>query len=158
LGVNVSLAWKNFDFNMFWAGKFGNKIYNQLRKNLLNFNVDNIPADVTPWTWDNPSAEYPRMLAGTTSNNIEYCDRFLENGTYFRLKNVQLGYTLPANLSQKIYLQKVRAYVSGTNLITLTGYKGYDPDIICYYVYAQGIDSGQYPSMRQVNFGLQVTF
>ena len=158
LGVNVTLAYKDFDFNMFWAGKFGNKIYNQLRKNLLNFNVDNIPADVTPWTWDNPSNEYPRMLAGTTSNNIEYCDRFLENGTYFRLKNVQLGYTLPASLSQKIYVQKVRAYVSGTNLITLTGYKGYDPDIICGNVYAQGIDSGQYPSARQLNFGLQVTF
>lgn len=158
LGLNVSLNWRNFDFNMFWAGKFGNKIYNQLRKNLLNFNVDNIPADVSPWTWDNPSSEYPRMLAGTTSNNIEYCDRFLESGTYFRLKNIQLGYTLPAKLSQKIFVQKLRVYVSGTNLVTLTGYKGYDPDIISTDVYQQGIDGGQYPSCRQMNFGLQVTF
>ena len=158
LGLNVSLNWHNFDFNMFWAGKFGNKIYNQLRKNLLNFNVDNIPADVSPWTWDNPSSEYPRMLAGTTSNNIEYCDRFLESGTYFRLKNIQLGYTLPAKLSQKIFVQKLRVYVSGTNLVTLTGYKGYDPDIISTDVYQQGIDGGQYPSCRQMNFGLQVTF
>ncbi|MCR5271115.1 MAG: TonB-dependent receptor [Prevotella sp.] len=158
LGLNVSLAYKGFDFNMFWAGKFGNKIYNELRKNLLNFNVDNIPADAAPWTWDNPSTEYPRMLAGTTSNNIGYCDRFLENGSYFRLKNLQLGYTLPASLTQKAYIRKVRAYISGTNLLTITKYKGYDPDIICNNVYSQGIDNGQYPSSRQVNFGLQVTF
>lgn len=158
LGINVSLAYKGFDFNMFWAGKFGNKIYNDLRHNLLNFNVDNIPADVTPWTWDNPSTTYPRMLADANSNNISYCDRFLENGSYFRMKNVQLGYTLPSNLTKKIYIQKVRAYVSGTNLLTFTGYKGYDPDFICGNVFAQGIDNGQYPSSRQVNFGLQVTF
>ena len=158
VGLNASLQWRDFDFNMFWAGKFGHKIYNQLRKNLLNFNVDNIPADVEPWTWDNPSTEYPRMLAGTTSNNIEYCDRFLENASYFRLKNLQLGYTLPQAITKKIYVQKLRAYVSATNLLTITGYKGYDPDIISGSVYAMGIDSGQYPSSRQVNFGLQVTF
>lgn len=158
LGVNVSLSFKGFDFNMLWAGKFGNKIYNQLRKNLLNFNVDNIPADATPWTWDNPSTEYPRMLAGTTSNNIEYCDRFLESGTYFRLKNLQLGYTVPLSITSKFFVKRLRAYISATNLLTLTSYKGYDPDIICTNVYGQGIDGGQYPSCRQINFGLQVGF
>lgn len=158
LGLNMSLAYKGLDFNMFWAGKFGGKIFNQLRKNLLNFNVDNIPADVTPWTWDNPSNIYPRMLADANSNNIEYCDRFLESGTYFRLKNIQIGYTIPSSITRKVYVQKVRAYVSGTNLLTLTKYKGYDPDFISYNVYEQGICGGQYPSSRQVNFGLQVTF
>lgn len=157
LGFNVSLAWKNFDFNMLWAGKFGNKIYNQVRANTLNFNVDNIPADVRPWTWDNPSNEYPRMYANSTDNN-KASDRFLESGTYFRLKNIQLGYTLPQSIAKILNLQKLRAYISGSNLVTFTGYKGYDPDIICTYVYAQGIDSGQYPSSRQLNFGLQVTF
>lgn len=158
LGLNMSLAYKGLDFNMFWAGKFGGKIFNQLRKNLLNFNVDNIPADVTPWTWDNPSNIYPRMLADANSNNIEYCDRFLESGTYFRLKNIQIGYTIPSSITRKVYVQKVRAYVSGTNMLTLTKYKGYDPDFISYNVYEQGICGGQYPSSRQVNFGLQVTF
>lgn len=158
LGLNASLAYKDFDVNMFWAGKFGHKIFNNLRRNLLNFNVDNIPNDVSPWTVDHPSNTYPRMLADANSNDIAYCDRFLENGTYFRLKNIQIGYTLPRALTKKIYIQKVRAYVSGTNLLTLTGYKGYDPDIINGYVYALGIDNGQYPSNRQVNIGLQVTF
>ena len=157
LGLNVNLTYKDFDFYMMWEGKFGNKIYNQTRANLLNFNVDNIPADVTPWTWDNPSTVYPRMYANSTDNN-KSSDRFLENGRYFRMNAIQLGYTLPASLSKKIYIQRCRVYVSGTNLITLTGYKGYDPDIICTDVYAQGIDSGQYPSTRQINFGLQLTF
>lgn len=157
LGFNFSLAYKDFDFNMFWAGKFGNKIYNQVRANTLNFNVDNIPADATPWTWDNPSNEYPRMYANSTDNN-KASDRFLEDGTYFRLKNIQLGYNVPSSILKKLYIQKLRAYISGTNLITFTKYKGYDPDIICTDVYAQGIDSGQYPSARQLNFGLQITF
>ena len=157
LGLNASFSWKNIDFNMFWAGRFGNKILNEVRKNTLNFNVDNIPADVTPWTWDNPSTEYPRMYANSTDNN-KASDRFLESGSFFRLKNVQLGYTLPQELTSKAYIQKVRVYVSGTNLLTFTKYKGYDPDIICGDVYYQGVDWGQYPSMRQVNFGLQVTF
>jgi len=157
LGLNVSIAWKGFDFNMFWAGKFGNKILNEVRKNTLNFNVDNIPADVAPWTWENPSTEYPRMYANSTDNN-KASDRFLENGTYFRLKNIQLGYTIPQRLTKKAYIEKVRAYVSGTNLLTITKYKGYDPDIICGDVYYQGVDWGQYPSLRQINFGLQVEF
>ena len=157
LGFNASLAWKGFDFNMFWAGKFGHMIYNQVRASTLNFNVDNIPADVTPWTWDNPSNEYPRMYANSTDNN-KGSDRFLEKASFFRLKNIQLGYTLPESLCKKVSLRKVRAYVSGTNLVTLTSYKGYDPDIICTDGYGQGIDSGQYPSTRQINIGLQITF
>lgn len=157
LGLNLTLGYKGFDFTMFWAGKFGNKLYNNVRHGLLNFNVDNIPADVTPWTWENPSDTYPRMYANSTQNNNS-SDRFLENGSYFRLKNLQLGYSLPSAITKKIALQKVRAYVSGTNLITLTGYKGYDPDVICGDVFNQGRDYGQYPSLRQVNVGLQVTF
>ena len=97
------------------------------------------------------------MYANSTDNN-KGSDRFLEDGSYFRLKNVQLGYTLPLSLSKKLGVQKLRAYVSGSNLLTLTGYKGYDPDIICTNVYEQGLDYGQYPSNRQLNFGVQVTF
>lgn len=157
LGFNVSLTWRDFDFNMFWAGKFGNKIYNGVRASTMNFNVDNIPADVDPWTWDNPSTKYPRMYANSTDNN-KASDRHLESGSYFRLKDIQLGYTLPVSLSSKFFVKRLRAYVSGTNLITISPYKGFDPDIICTDVYEQGIDWGQYPSTRQVNFGLQVTF
>lgn len=97
------------------------------------------------------------MYANSTDNN-KASDRFLENGSFFRLKNIQLGYTLPQALTRKAYMQKVRVYASATNLLTITGYKGYDPDIICGDVYYQGVDWGQYPSTRQFNLGLQVTF
>lgn len=157
VGLNFTMSWKGFDFNMFWAGKLGNKIYNNARANLMQFNVDNIPADVTPWTWDQPSDIYPRMYA-TSTQNRNASDRFLENGSFFRLKNIQLGYTIPQEATKKIAVQKIRAYVSGSNLLTLGGYKGYDPDLICNNVYEQGVDGGQYPSLRQVNFGLQITF
>ncbi len=157
-GLNVSLAWKGIDFNMFWTGRYGNKIFNDLRYATLAFTVDNLPADVDPWTWDNPSTEYPRMFSGSTDNNLYYVDRFLEDGSFFKLKNIQLGYTLPDAWMKKISVQKLRLYVSGQNLLTLTKYKGYDPDIICTNVFGQGNDTGQYPSTRQFTVGLQLTF
>lgn len=156
-GLNFSCSWKGIDFNMFWAGKQGNKIFNDVRYATLAFTVDNLPADVTPWTWDNPSTEYPRMYASSTDNNLSNVDRFLEDGSFLRLKNIQLGYTFPEELTKKIYVRKLRAYVSGQNLLTITKYKGYDPDIICG-VWNQGNDTGQYPSTRQLTLGLQVTF
>lgn len=157
-GLNFSCEWNGIDFNMFWAGKYGNKIFNDVRFNTLAFTVDNIPEDVNPWTWDNPSTEYPRMYSASTLNNTYYVDRFLENGSYLRLKNIQLGYTFPEKWMKKISVTKLRAYVSGANLLTITKYKGYDPDIICTDVFGQGNDTGQYPSTRQVTVGLQVSF
>ena len=156
-GLNFSCEWKGIDFNMFWAGKQGNKIFNDVRYATLAFTVDNLQADVSPWTWDNPSDEYPRMYASSTDNNLSNVDRFLENGSFLRLKNIQIGYTFPSELTKKFYVQKLRAYVSGQNLLTITKYKGYDPDII-NGVWDQGNDTGQYPSTRQVTLGLQVTF
>ena len=157
-GFNVSAAWKGIDFNMFWVFKYGNKVFNDVRYNTLSFNVNNIPADVDPWTWDNPSTEYPRMYANSTTNNQYQVDRFLEDGSYLRLSNLQLGYTFPAKWLKKIYMQKLRVYVSGVNLWTITKYKGYDPDVINGDVFAQGLDWGGYPSPRQVSAGVQVTF
>ncbi|MCD8385327.1 MAG: TonB-dependent receptor [Bacteroidales bacterium] len=157
-GLNVTLSWKGWDFNMLWSGRYGNKIYNAVRQSMLNFTVDNIPADVYPWTWDNPSDTYPRMYANSTDNNLTYCDRFLEDGSFARLKNLMLGYTLPQSLTQKFFVEKLRLYVSGQNLLTITKYKGYDPDITCSDVFGQGVDSGQFPNARQFTCGLQVTF
>ena len=143
---------------MFWAGRYGNKIFNDVRYATLAFTVDNLPADVNPWTWDNPSNEYPRMYSGSTDNNLYYVDRFLEDGSYLRLKNIQIGYTFPEKWLKKLSISRLRAYVGGSNLLTITKYKGYDPDIICTDVFGQGNDTGQYPSTRQLNVGLQVSF
>lgn len=157
-GLTFSCEWKGIDFNMFWAGRYGNKIFNDVRYVTLAFTVDNLPADVNPWTWDNPSNEYPRMYSGSTDNNLYYVDRFLEDGSYLRLKNIQIGYTFPEKWLKKLSISRLRAYVGGSNLLTITKYKGYDPDIICTDVFGQGNDTGQYPSTRQLNVGLQVSF
>lgn len=158
-GLNFNAAWKGIDFTMFWTCSYGNKIFNVQRKSLLNLNVDNIPEDETPWTWDNPSMTVPRPIAGTTDNNLAQVDRFLENGSYLRLKNLQLGYTLPAQWTKRISVDRCRIYISGQNLWTITKYKGYDPEVISNdVVYGQGNDEGGYPPVRTYNIGLQISF
>ena len=155
-GLNFTAEWKGIDFNMFWTSRYGNKIYNNVWVSCLQFKVDNIPAEARPWTWDNPSTEYPRMYANATDNTMA-SDRFIEDGSFLRLKNLQLGYTVPQNITRKFYVEKLRVYVSGQNLWTITKYKGYDPDIVGG-VFAQGIDGGHFPNARQFSVGLQVSF
>ena len=155
-GLNFTAEWRGFDFNMFWNSRFGNKIYNNVWVSCLQFKVDNIPSEVRPWTWDNPSNEYPRMYSGST-DNTQTSDRFVENGSFIRLKNLQLGYTLPVELTRKFFVEKLRIYVSAQNLCTITKYKGYDPDIVGG-VFSQGIDGGHFPNARQYSAGIQVSF
>lgn len=157
-GLNVSAEYKGIDFTMSWTSCYGNKIFNAQRYSLLSFNVDNYPEDVDPWTWDNPSTEYPRPYASSTDNTKVQCDRFLEDGSYLRLKNLQIGYTLPKTVVSKIGVGNCRVYISGQNLLTVTKYKGYDPEIIVSDVFGQGNDYGSYPPVRSYNVGLQVSF
>lgn len=157
-GLNVSADFRGLDFTMFWTSSYGNKIFNVQRYDLLKFDVDNYPEDVDPWTWDKPSTIYPRPYASSTENRRAQSDRFLEDGSYVRLKNLQFGYSLPQNLVNRIGATKCRVYISGQNLITLTGYKGYDPEIINWDVFGQGNDLGGYPPVRSYNVGLQLSF
>jgi len=157
-GLNFSANYQGIDFTMFWNLCYGNKIYNAQRYSLLAFNVDNYPADVDPWTWDNPSTEYPRPYASSTDNTKAQSDRFLEDGSYIRLKNLQIGYSIPQKLGSKVGINKCRLYVSTQNLLTITKYKGYDPEIISGDVFGQGNDYGNYPPVRSYNVGLQVSF
>lgn len=155
-GLNFTAEWRGIDFNMFWTSRYGNKIYNNVWVSCLQFKVDNIPVEAQPWTWDNPSTEYPRMYANATENT-NASDRFIENGSFLRLKNLQLGYTLPQEISRKFFVERLRVYVSAQNLWTITKYKGYDPDILGG-VFSQGIDGGHFPNARQFSAGLQVSF
>lgn len=155
-GLNFTAEYKGFDFNMFWTSRYGNKIYNNVWVALLQYTVDNIPVEARPWTWDNPSNEYPRMYADATDNN-QASDRFVEDGSFLRLKNIQLGYTLPQDITRKFFVERLRLYVSAQNLWTITKYKGYDPDIIGG-VFSQGIDGGHFPNARQFSAGLQISF
>ena len=154
--LNFTCSWKGIDFNMFWDSRTGNKIYNQVYVSLLQFTVDNLPADVNPWTWDNPSDIYPRMYSGS-SDNTQGSDRFIEDGSFLRLKNIQLGYTFPQHITRKFYVDNLRVYFGVQNVFTATKYKGYDPDIVGG-VFSQGIDGGHFPNCRAFNVGLQINF
>lgn len=157
-GFNFSAEYKGIDLTMFWTSSYGNKIFNAQRYELLRFDVDNSPADALPWTWDNPSNEYPRPYASSTDNRLAQTDRFIESGSYLRLKNLQIGYNIPQVWLRNLSVQKCRIYVSGQNLWTITGYKGYDPELLNSDVFGQGNDTGGYPPVRTFNVGLQVTF
>jgi len=174
LGFDLSASYKGFDLNVFVAGVYGNKIYNTNLFDLVGmdrlFNSDVRVLD--RWTESNHSNTIPR--AGTVASNVAASDRFVENGSYTKLKNITLGYTVPGSLL-KNKLAKVRIYVSAQNLICLTKYSGLDPEVGTYTAtgtilgqigtpqtttqnYANGIDVGNYPIPKSVIAGFQITF
>ena len=103
------------------------------------------------WTPENRNAKYPRLSTDARLNGGKYSDWWVKNGTYIRLKNAQIGYTLPTELTRKVGIEKVRAYVSGSNLFTLTGVKYFDPEM-------PNVNQGYYPQQRVYEFGLNITF
>lgn len=153
-------SWKNFDFSMMWYGQFGNKIYNisewqgrlfSDNSNYLNFKKGEEPYQV------NPKSNTPRIIYGDARNN-KAADRFLENGSYFRMKTVSLGYTFDSHLLNTFGLDKLRFYVTGNNLLTITAYRGIDPDFANGNIWNPGTNGFEYPNTRSVLFGLDVTF
>lgn len=158
-GFTVTAAWKGFDVLIFGQGAGGNKIYQGLRR--LDIQTANYStAALHRWTGPGTSNDYPRLVDGDPNNNFIYPSTFyLESGAYFRIKNLQIGYTLPQSLLRKATLQKVRVYVSGYNLITFTHYTGYDPEIGGINNQNNvGIDRGFYPQARSFQAGLSVGF
>lgn len=159
-GLNVSAQYKGFDFNMFWTAVYGNKIFSVQRLAIEGMGgPDNMPAYLNPWTWDNPSETDPRPVKGTTDNAKAQTDRWLEDGSYIRMRNIQLGYSVPESIIQKTgIIEMCRVYVSGQNLLTFTKYLGYDPEIAGNSVFGQGNDWGGYPPVRTIMLGLQLSF
>jgi TonB-linked SusC/RagA family outer membrane protein len=151
-GLTFTASYKNFDILIFGQGQAGNKIFQGLhRLDILTANYTK--AALGRWTGPGTSTVWPRLTDNDTNNNFEYNSSFyLQSGTYFRIKTLQLGYTLDKNLAQKIGLQRLRVYVTGQNLVTFTKYSGYDPDI------AGSVDEGFYPQARTFIVGLNVGF
>jgi hypothetical protein len=108
------------------------------------------------WTGPGTSNTEPRPSFG--GYNYTPSDRFIQNGSFLRLRNLSLGYTLPQSISQKLYLQNLRFYVKGTNLFTLTEFTGYTPEIGSSDVLSNGIDNGIYPISAIYSFGMNITF
>lgn len=168
-GLNFDVTYKTWDFNLYFYGTYGNKILNYIESNLQSFQkrgsegVENVSVAYfqNHWTPTNPSNTYARALANddNTLNNVP-SSAWIENGSYLRLKNLTVGYTLPGALSSRFSLSKLRLYVSTQNLFTITKYSGLDPEIGIQGGNAtqNGVDNGTYPSSRFYTFGLNVTF
>lgn len=154
-GITASASWNNFDITAFGQGVSGNMIFQGLRRlDILTANYTT--AALGRWTGTGISQAFPRLIDGDPNHNFTYPSAFyLSNGAYFRIKVLQLGYTLPQNIAHVIGLQKARIYISGKNLVTFTEYTGYDPEIGGS---SYGIDRGIYPQARSYTVGLDVTF
>ena len=156
----LNAEWKNFDFGMMWYGQFGNKIYNvtKWQGRLFSDNSNYIRYDKGEEPYQvNPDSNTPRIIYGDQRNSMD-SDRFLENGSFFRMKNISLGYSLPKELVNNFGIDKLRLYVAGNNLITFTKYSGLDPDFVNTNVWNRGTDSFAFPNTRSVMFGLDLTF
>lgn len=166
-GVNLTASFKNFDLSVFFQGAYGNKIYMQINQDIegfyRGFTVTQRYFDER-WTGEGTSNTQPKASWTTKSNNARPSSRFLEDGSYLRLKNLQLGYTIPAKTLKITGLSQTRVYVSGTNLFTLTRYSGLDPEMTVSDNSkgegdrASGIDWGTYPSAMTLMFGIDITF
>lgn len=154
-GLTLNLDYKGFDFMVFAQGAGGNKIFQGLRRlDIGNSNYQTVA--LSRWTGEGSSNTFPRLTSNDTNGNFgRMSDFYLEDGGYARLKLVQLGYTLPARIADKISAGRIRLYITGENLLTLTKYTGYDPEIGGGVF---GIDKGFYPQARSFIGGIQVQF
>lgn len=155
-GFGFSLQWKSFDFSAFFQG-VGHVSFSTLTDQTLGFNARNsreanIFADVYDnyWTPDRLDAKYPRLYIGTNNNNNQASTFWMANGSYMRLKNLEIGYTLPKRISTKLAMQNLRVYLSGVNLLTFTSFKLWDPDL--------QTGATNYPNNRIINIGLTIGF
>ncbi len=153
-------SYKNFDFSMLWYGVAGNKIYNGIGYNLSNMSGGSnyLSSTLDAWTPDNKNTSVPRAVLGDPNGNAKVAsDRYLEDGGYLKLKNLQLGYNLPKSLLDKVSIDKLRVYVGGQNLLTITDYSGLDPEI-SRSVFNTGTDTSVYPQTRMLTAGVQLSF
>ncbi len=153
----------NFDLSIFFQGSQGNRMANLNLFDLQNFNGQNnvlASAALDRWTPSNPSTKYPRALAAGSLDNGIFSSNIVEDASYLRLKNVSLGYRVPASLTQKARVKSLRIYASATNLWTRTNYSGYDPEANTFgqNTAVIGVDRGGYPQAKTYLVGLNIGF
>jgi TonB-linked SusC/RagA family outer membrane protein len=166
-GLNVMMGYKNFDLSVFFQGAYGQKILSVLNRDIEGFyRAFNVTERyyTNHWTPEHPNNQYPRASWDASGNNAQISSRFLEKGSYTRLKNIQIGYSLPKEVLQRYGFSALRIYLSGTNLFTFTKYSGMDPEMTVSDNSktegdkANGIDWGTYPAAKSYNFGVNLTF
>ena len=159
-GVNVSLAYNNFDIYAFFNGSVGNDIYhyNKIYSHFPTFFNGNRSADVLDsWTPSNTDTDMPALSETISNSETQPNSWFVEDGSYVKLRTLQIGYTLPSSAISKLGISNARIYVSGNNLLTLSKYSGMDPEIGGSPLNL-GVDSGEYPQAVVTSLGLNITF
>jgi len=158
-GLNLNAGYKGFDISAFLQGSQGNDIYNYV-KIFTDFptfvNGNRSVRVLDSWTPTNTDAALPALSNSIQNSETQPNSYFVEDGSYLRLKNLQIGYALPEKIIGKIGLDSFRIYVQGTNLITLTGYDGFDPEVISNDNLNLGVDAGVTPQARIYTFGLNI--
>jgi len=155
MGANIGFTFKNWDFNAYAFASLGNEIVRNFERNQPNTNRTN--AFLGRWTGPGTTDSFPRVTVGATSNN-QFSDFFVEDGSYLRLQNVQVGYTLDSDLIANTGVEKFRVYASVNNAFTLTEYSGYDPSASNGAPIGGGIDQGFYPVPRIYMLGINMKF
>lgn len=161
-GFYLSADYKSFDLSVSFSGVNGNEIANvfsyyingpsALDNNMLQSRLDR-------WTGPGTSNTQPRVTVDNTQNHL-FSDLYIEDGSFLRLRNIQLGYTLPVGALKRLKIERLRVYVSADNLLTFTNYSGFDPEIGLPYndPFASGVDLGTYPQARTIIFGTNIKF
>lgn len=154
-GFNNTFSYKNFDLSIFFQGALGNQVWNGVRASheSMNSTYNQLASTLERWTGEGTSSSMPRAIYADPNNNSRASTRWLENGSYAKLKNLTFGYTLPENWTDRAKVKALRLYVSFDNLCTITNYSGLDPE-----VGLSGLDYGVYPSARTYMFGVSVKF
>ncbi len=155
MGLNLNAGYMGFDLSANMYAALGQEIIRNYERqqpyaNMLSYNINR-------WTGPGSTDEYPRLTTGATQNTV-FSDFYVEDGSFARLRNITLGYTLPGTLTKTIGVRSLRFYISANNLITLTKYQGYDPDLGATGVLTTGVDLGRYPQARVYMGGINLTF
>jgi TonB-linked SusC/RagA family outer membrane protein len=155
-GLTLTMDWKGFDFSMLLQGQLGAQTLNVTRRTDLYY--INLPKSIlNRWTGEGSTNEYPRFAFDSANENYRVSDYWMEDASFLRARNIQLGYTLPSNLTQKVFVSRLRLYAQVENAFTLTKYTGCDPEVSGGFAEV-GVDRGVYPQNRTVTFGVNVTF
>ncbi len=157
---NFAADYKGFDISIVLGSAWGHKLYNGNKYFYegMNSGSNFLVSSLNAWTPLNTGTSVPRAIYNDPNGNLKESDRFLEKGDFVRLRQLQLGYTLPRQLMQKVYIEKLRFYVSAENLFTITGYDGIDPEFSRASVLNTGVDRLIYPFTRSFTVGAQLTF
>ncbi|MEN0002761.1 MAG: TonB-dependent receptor [Bacteroidota bacterium] len=162
LNMSNDFSYMGFDLNIFFQGVFGNEILNLLRRDTEGMaGLNNQSAVVqNRWTTLNTITDVPRATGSDPNDNRRISTRFIEDGTFIRLRNISLGYNFPKSWLQQIRIQNLRVYASAQNLVTWTDYTGYDPEVGSFNQnpLINGVENGRYPIARSYTFGLNVQF